>query len=217
MARKLPKPINKEDFEKILEKAKKDLEVEWRPRKEEYTPTGNKIRDFIIAICLGYGAGMRISEVCGLIKKQRYIKNKGKADQVEITISTHIDPISKENIENNFIRIIEGKGKKDRVVPLPIKLFRRAGLTRSDIEKALPLKTKYRRMETMITRYGKQVLDKHITFHMLRHGFVTFLLSSGMPIHQVQALAGHARMDTTGLYAHANPKETIDQYQELDF
>jgi len=34
-------------------------------------------------------------------------------------------------------------------------------------------------------------------------------------LHQVQMLMGHSRLDTTGIYLHANPKEAIDKAQEL--
>jgi site-specific recombinase XerD len=36
--------------------------------------------------------------------------------------------------------------------------------------------------------------------HSLRHSFVTMLLKGGVPIHVVQALAGHASVVTTMRY-----------------
>lgn len=57
---------------------------------------------------------------------------------------------------------------------------------------------------------GRQIRDaarkagipKRITSHCLRHSFVTHSLEGNVPIHIVQALAGHTSMETTQEYAH---------------
>ena len=56
---------------------------------------------------------------------------------------------------------------------------------------------------------GSTVLKKEITFHTLRHGFCSHLAEMGRPLHEIQMLAGHSRLDTTGIYLHANPKKAI--------
>ena len=44
---------------------------------------------------------------------------------------------------------------------------------------------------------------KPITFHGLRHGHITYLLRSGVPVHIVSARAGHARASITlDTYSH---------------
>ncbi len=215
MARKLPHPISKEDFDKILEYLKKERENHWKPRKKCYDRTGEKLQDIIIAMCLGFGAGMRISEIVGLEKKQRYQYTKKDGTKIDKIIVSKIPKLTYDRIENNFIRVISGKGRKDRTVPLPMKTFRRAGITRAELEKKLPLKLGYRSIEKHTTDLGTKVLKKHITFHQLRHGFITHALESGLDIHQVQMFAGHSRMDTTGLYLHANPKKALDRYEEV--
>jgi len=216
--RKLPHPISKEDFEKLIEVVKKDLEKEWKPRKKEYSNKGYRLKQYLIAMCFGFGAGMRISEIFGLEKEQIYTYKKQNTDtEVTKTIYTKIPPLTYDRIENNFIRIIAGKGMKDGVVPLPAKVFRKAGITREDLKRNLPLRVSYRSTQNYVTKLGKRVLKKHITFHMLRHGFVTTLLNSGMPIHQVQAWARHSRMDTTGLYSHATISEESAQKVEEAF
>lgn len=49
-------------------------------------------------------------------------------------------------------------------------------------------------------------IPKHITSHCLRHSFATHSLESGVPVHVVQALMGHASIETTESYLHV----TID-------
>ena len=216
--RRLPQFVTKEDFDKLLEVAKKELKKYWMPRKEEYKPSGKRIQQYIIAMCLGFGGGLRISEIFGLQKKQKYTyqtkeqKQKGELPETKI-LESNIPKLMPERIEEKFIRL-KGKGQKDRVVPYPSKIFMKAGITRTQLLKNLPLSVSYRSCELWITNLGKKVLKKHITFHQLRHGFITTLMNAGMPIHQVQIYSGHARMDTLGIYAHANPEQGLEKYGE---
>jgi integron integrase len=46
--------------------------------------------------------------------------------------------------------------------------------------------------------------DKRVTSHCLRHSFATHSLESGVPIHFVQQLLGHADITTTERYLHAS-------------
>jgi len=193
MARKLPQPITHEDFEKLLTEAKKQREY-FRKPSGGLSPRGERFNQYIIAMVLAYGAGMRISEIIGF------------KDKVPI--------LTKDKVESNFIRVVSGKGGKDRQVPLPGKLFIAAGVKREDFRNNLPLTVSRRAIQTYFEQLGDKVLKKHITFHMFRHGFVTHALESGIDIHQVQMFAGHSRMDTTGLYLHANPKQALDKYEE---
>lgn len=140
-----------------------------------------------IAMLLGFEAGMRISEIVGY-------KNR-------------ISQLYSDQIESSSIRILSGKGKKDRIVPRPKRFSEKA-------IKMLPLKVKRRTLQRYVTNLGKRVLNKHITFHTLRHGFGSHLAQT-RPLHEVQMLMGHSRLDTTGIYLHANPKEAIDKAREV--
>ena len=159
---------------------------------------------------LGFGAGMRISEIVGLKKTYKYKYKDVEKEQV-----CDIEPLRPENVENNFIRVLGAKGGKDRQVPLPIKIFKRVNITKAEFIKCLPLQSKRSAIQKYIKQLGDKVLNKNISFHKLRHGFVSYCLEQGMPIHQVQMLAGHSRMDTTGIYAHANPKDVLDKVGDL--
>ena len=101
------------------------------------------------------------------------------------------------------------------MTPLPTNIFRQAGVTRLDLKQNLPLKVNRRSIQHFIKKLGDKVLQKHITFHQLRHGFVTHALESGIDIHDVQRFAGHSRLDTTGIYLHSNPKRATERYEEV--
>ena len=149
-------------------------------------------KQYALAMLLGFEAGMRISEIVGY-------KDKFPRLNKEMV-----------NLEQNTIRVRgKGMGKgTDRVVPLP-KRFKQPHLS------LLPIKLSRRSLQWYITELGKKVLNKHITFHTLRHGFGSHLAGEGRPIHEIQMLMGHARLDTTGIYLHANPKKAIEGARDV--
>lgn len=218
MVKKLPQPISKEDFDKLLEELKILRDSYIMPRKNTLKPRGKTIQEYLICVILGFGSGMRISEILGLKKSYNYKYLNKKTNQIEVrTQVCDIEPLAPQNIENNFIRVIGAKGGKDRVVPLPTKLFKKVGISRNELIEYLPLKVKRSSLQKFFKDLGKKVLGKEISFHKLRHGFGTHALESGVDVHQVQMFMGHSRLDTTGLYLHANPKQALDKYEEISW
>jgi len=174
----LPKFVTFDEYKRIL----------------QYCKTKKLNKDYLVAFILAFEAGMRISEIVGL-------KENGE---------WKIKPITKDEIDlqSNQIRIVGGKGGKDRMVPCP-KAFNETALKR------LPIKIPRRTLQYTITKIGREALKKEITFHSLRHGFGSFLAGSGRPLHEIQMLMGHSRLDTTGIYLHANPTKAIEGARDL--
>ena len=180
MVKKLPKIISQEEFEELHDAAMK-LE------KSSGKKRALRIREYRLAMILGFEAGMRISEIVGYEKK--------------------IQRLSVSQIEGNSIRVIGGKGGKDRIVPKPKRINQKA----IDM---LPLTVSRRSLQKFVTDLGLKILKKKMSFHTLRHGFVTHLVNQGRPLHEVQMLAGHSRLDTTGIYLHANPQKAVEGARE---
>lgn len=180
MARKLPISINQEEFEKIFSYTLKNK----KSKKKEYA----------LSMLLGFEAGMRISEILG------YTTNNKK---------TAIPPLTKNSVDmlKHIIWVRQGKGMKDRVVPLP-KRFNKNAL------RLLPLPLKRRSLQRWVSYMGEKILGKRISFHTLRHGFGSHLAEMGRPLHEIQALMGHSRLDTTGIYLHTNPKKAVEGARE---
>jgi integrase/recombinase XerD len=140
-------------------------------------------KEYKLAFLLGFEAGMRISEIVGYKDK--------------------VPALTRDRVDSASIKIISGKGGKDRVVPRPKRLNENA-------LKLLPIKKSRRALQWEFKRLSKKVLGKDLHFHTLRHGFCSHLIQAGRPINEVQMLAGHSRLDTTGLYLHANPVKAVE-------
>ena len=125
-----------------------------------------------------------------------------------------------------LIRVRQGKGKKDRYVPLsPILLdllrehWRREGL--SDLlfpavrNRTQPMgcATVQRYVQAAWKRSG---LTKKVTPRTLRHCYATHLIEKGTSTRVVQVLLGHTNVHTTETYTHVSPQTMIKTGSPLD-
>jgi integrase/recombinase XerD len=68
-----------------------------------------------------------------------------------------------------------------------------------------PLST--RQLHRVVVEAGQAAgIGKHIGPHTLRHSFATHLLEDGVDVRVIQALLGHARLDTTAFYTQVATK-----------
>jgi integrase/recombinase XerD len=142
---------------------------------------------------IGYGAGLRVSEV---------VKLKVK----------HIDSAL------GVIRVEQSKGKKDRQVmlsPETLDLLREWWKVRSKkYDRGVPVAERWlfpgRRKglhltPRQVTRLFHETVEaagirKKLTLHALRHSFATHLFDRGVDIRTIQALLGHEKLETTARY-----------------
>lgn len=164
-------------------------------------PTG--IRNYAMIIFM-YRSGLRVSEVCNL-------------------------GLSDVNFETRLIYIQQGKGQKDRYMPMDndiIGCAKKWVNTRPDGEyffstlKGGKLDKRYvREMCYRISKKaGVYILDgkkkKPVNPHMLRHSFATELLREGFTLRQVQEALGHSNVSTTMVYTHVIMDELQDKIQK---
>jgi integrase len=137
-----------------------------------------------VAFLLGFASGLRVSEIVGLNKEYIDLKRK-------------------------MILVRQGKGKKDRIVPLP-KGFK------PKMSKFIPLKCGVRSLQRAFKNSLKRAnLKGGFTFHSLRYSFATQSLKRGIKINEVQLFMGHENLKTTSVYLKANPIEAIKSYEQF--
>ena len=113
------------------------------------------------------------------------------------------------------VRVRQGKGKKDRYVPLPPILlellrehWRREHLRDllfphlSDPSRPADPTGVQKYLQRMVAKAG---LAKKVTPKTLRHCYATHLIEQGTSTRVVQVLLGHSNVHTTETYTHVSP------------
>jgi site-specific recombinase XerD len=157
------------------------------------------LRDLALLELL-YGAGLRVSELCGLDARD--------VDLRKATVT------------------VLGKGSKVRRLPLgepaleAAREYLRAGrphlLATGPAEQALFLNARGRRLTP---RDARRVLARYplpdgqaLHPHALRHAYATHLLEGGADLRAVQELLGHADVGTTQIYTHVTRERLRSVY-----
>jgi integrase/recombinase XerC len=191
MEKRLPKFLTEKQAEALMNAPLRGLGQEgvdafvcWRDR---------------LVLELLYGAGLRVSELCGL--------DYGMIDVAE------------------GVARVTGKGRKERVCPIGaaakavLQRFRdefapAKGPADPIVVDAHGRRLAPRAVQLMMKRYLAQCgLPMDITPHKLRHSFATHLLDRGADLRLVQELLGHARLTTTQVYTHVTIARLKDVYR----
>lgn len=144
----------------------------------------------IATLC--YGAGLRVSEACGL----------------------RIEDVDGER-QRLLIRHAS-KGAKHRQLPLTPRLHRQLRAyylaVRPPGPFLFPGRDDDQGRERPITRAAFHLalveaarvagIDKRVSAHVLRHSYATHLIEAGADLRAVQLLLGHANLESTGVYVH---------------
>ncbi|HEV2083614.1 MAG TPA: site-specific tyrosine recombinase XerD [Gemmatimonadales bacterium] len=176
--RTLPPTLSVSEMEKLLASPQVDEPLAWRDRA---------------LLELAYGAGLRVSELCGL----------GLTDLL---------------LTENLVRIF-GKGGKERLVPIGRSVIgavsvylhtKRPALDRGKSKGRVLLNARGEPLSRVgawgvVKRASRRAgITKRVTPHTLRHSFATHLLEGGADLRAVQEMLGHADLSTTQIYTHVD-------------
>lgn len=143
-----------------------------------------------------YGSGLRVSELVGLRLSRMYL--------------------------NEHYMLIEGKGSKQRLVPISPVAEEWFGYWMQE-RSTWPLKPESKDI-AFVNRYGRPMtramiftivrrlcaeagITKTISPHTLRHSFATHLLQNGADLRVIQQLLGHEDLTTTEIYTHLDVQD----------
>jgi len=176
--RTLPETLSQTEMSALLAAPSADDLLAWRDRA---------------LLELGYGAGLRVSELCTLTLSDLFLGEQ-------------------------LVRVF-GKGSKERLVPLgrqslgTISIYLgqvRPSLDRGASKNCVLLNARGGPLSRMgawqIVRKAVDAagITKGVSPHTLRHSFATHLLEGGADLRAVQEMLGHADLSTTQIYTHVD-------------
>jgi site-specific recombinase XerD len=137
--------------------------------------------------------------------------------------------VSDIDSQRMIIHIRQGKGLRDRDVPLTPKLLEvlrdywrwkkprvylfPSKLGDHEVEQPISDKTVWNACRAAATRAG---IQKKLSPHTLRHCFATHLLEAGADLRTIQLLMGHERLEHTTLYLHLSQRHLHAAINPLD-
>jgi integrase/recombinase XerD len=176
--RTLPDTLSVSEVEALLAAPHLDDPLAWRDRA---------------LLELAYGAGLRVSELCGLVTTDLLLTE-------------------------NLVRVF-GKGGKERLVPIGRSVIGAISVYLHTLRPTLDRGKSGGRVllnarGQPLSRVGawgivkraaaRTGTTKRVTPHTLRHSFATHLLEGGADLRAVQEMLGHADLSTTQIYTHVD-------------
>jgi site-specific recombinase XerD len=148
---------------------------------------GESTRDFAI-VMLFLQSGLRVSELVNL-------------------------KLTDVDFESREITVRQGKGKKDRVVPLvgqaleALKAYLKVREVSPEYDNVFLARNKTsmdpRTVRYRIHKYYIEAgIKKKASVHTLRHTFSTHQVNNGLPLPQLKEILGHKKLETTYKYVH---------------
>lgn len=180
------------------------LDREWRlfnlimPAKSRKLPTVLSRQEVSTILGLLRNAGIKVlltvTYVCGL--------------RLDEAVSLTVDDIDGQRLQLR----VNGKGNKDRYVPLPgktLELLRSYWLvqrpkhwlfpSKQQHDKAICHSTVQKAFRAALRESG---IRKKASVHSLRHSYATHLLEDKVDLRFIQMLLGHRSPNTTAIYTH---------------
>jgi site-specific recombinase XerD len=137
--------------------------------------------------------------------------------------------VSDIDSQRMILRVVAGKGGKDRDLPLSpvlLEILREYWRWRKPRLYLFPTRTCSRRLDQPISDKTVWIacseaarragISKHVTPHTLRHSWATHLLEAGTDLRTIQVLLGHGDLETTAQYLHLSRRHLHAVTNPLD-
>ena len=144
-------------------------------------------------LCLMYGCGLRVSEVCSLTWGD--LQPSGEGGKCTVF----------------------GKGSKTRVVLVPARVWQLLMALPRIIDAVFVSRTGRPLERTMVFRIVKDCakragVSEKASCHWLRHSHASHAIESGCNLRLLQQSLGHSKLETTERYLHINPDSGSSQF-----
>jgi len=132
------------------------------------------------------------------------------------------------DLERGTVMIREGKGKKDRLLPLGQRAAAWLNKYLEEARARLVVEPDEREVFLCVSGRGltpgvlgnlvhdyveKSGVGKTGSCHMFRHAMATLMLENGADLRYVQQMLGHAKLNTTEIYTHVNIQKLIEVHR----
>lgn len=181
--------------EKINILTQSEIKELFKATEYSHTESRFKLRDKAILAIL-YSCGLRRNEAVHLdisdiyFDKERVFVRKGK------NYKERFVPINRKNAEILEDYIFEGRPE----------------FYQSNLSEALFINKNGTRMQGMsfanrlkvivASTNNKDIVEKNITLHILRHSIATHLLQKEVPLESIKTFLGHSSLESTQIYTH---------------
>jgi site-specific recombinase XerD len=176
-------------------------------------------------------------EVRDVIRRIRVLRHKACATLIytcglRLHEATTISPADIDS-KRMVVHIKDGKGKQDRIVPLPkttLHILRahyknhrhlkyifpapgRGGYNETNSDRPLPDSS----IQTVLKKALRECgIIKNVSVHNLRHSYATHLLEAGVDIRIIQKYLGHKSIASTMIYTHLTPVISENVQEKVD-
>jgi integrase/recombinase XerD len=219
MARQLARHLRSEhpDYDYLKQvfrclRAEMDIEIPRMPKRLPYVPNEEQIRRYYQAVWQSRNFNDMV-----LIKTLLYT-----GVRVSELVSIRLADVDLDRCQ---IKVVQGKGGKDRVVPFPAAFKETLGMHMERMREkgAVHLfesswKKRYsdRGVRRMLERYAEAAgLERNVSPHQLRHFLLTWLKKQGIDDALIQPYSGHASRQSLEIYSRLAIGEAQREYDQV--
>lgn len=159
--------------------------------------------------------GYKTNTVYGMIIKTLFITGMRVSELSNLKIEDLF-------LDDNKIKVVQGKGKKDRIVLINDELKKELLMHLKNRKRGYLFESTHvkqfskRRLQQIVQETGlKAHITKKVTPHILRHSMATYLLNKGLRLDQVQLLLGHTNPRTTEIYAKTSLEAVKNDFDKI--
>lgn len=152
----------------------------------------NRKRDYLMILTL-YRTGLRVSELTSIRKQDLDLKEQ-------------------------LLTVRDGKGGKDRVVPIEDELANLIGFYTDDMtSKDKLFDISNRQVGRICKKYAPDHLEERVSPHKFRHSFGVHCVKEGMNLRTIQKILGHSDLSTTQVYLDLAGEDVKEDFDKVEW